>query len=190
MTRAAMLLALALDTLGEPPTAVHPVVGMGTYLHRARRGWRGRTPARQLAEGAAGWALGAALAAGAGVAVSRAPWYVQGALLKPLLARKALFDAVQEVGRALERLQGLRVPPLLGEQPAPELAGERQRGDVPGLLGPVDDQAFQQVAGPLHAGQGLGAEAPAVEQPAPEQPAPEQPTQEQPAATDPNAPQG
>ncbi|GHF80837.1 adenosylcobinamide-phosphate synthase CbiB [Deinococcus ficus] len=103
MTRAAMLLALALDTLGEPPTAVHPVVGMGTYLHRARRGWRGRTPARQLAEGAAGWALGAALAAGAGLAAARAPWYVQGALLKPLLARKALFDAVQEVGRALDR---------------------------------------------------------------------------------------
>lgn len=103
MTRAAMLLALALDTLGEPPTAVHPVVGMGTYLHRARRSWRGRTPARQLAEGAAGWALGAALAAGAGLAAAHEPWYVQGALLKPLLARKALFDAVQEVGRALDR---------------------------------------------------------------------------------------
>ncbi|WP_339097538.1 adenosylcobinamide-phosphate synthase CbiB [Deinococcus sp. VB343] len=99
----AVLLALALDTLGEPPARVHPVVYMGNYLQWARKKWRGVTPGEQLAEGAAGWALGAGLAAGVGLAASRLPWYAQGALLKPLLARQALFDAVAEVGAALER---------------------------------------------------------------------------------------
>lgn len=106
----ALLLALLLDTLGEPPAKVHPVVYMGNYLSWARKNWRGLTPQQQLAEGAAGWAVGAGLAAGAGFAAARLPWWAQGALLKPLLARKALFDAVAEVGAALERddLQGAR----------------------------------------------------------------------------------
>ena len=103
MTRRALLLALALDVLGEPPARFHPVVWMGNYLKWARKNWRGQTPEQQLLEGAAGWACGAGLAAGAGFAASRAPWFVQGALLKPLLARRALFSAVQEVGAALER---------------------------------------------------------------------------------------
>lgn len=102
-SRRALLLALALDTLGEPPAKLHPVIYMGNYLKWARKKWRGLTPEAQLAEGAAGWALGAGLAAGAGYAASRLPWYAQGILLKPLLARKALFDAVAEVGAALER---------------------------------------------------------------------------------------
>lgn len=102
-SRRALLLALALDALGEPPARVHPVVYMGNYLQWARKKWRGVTPGEQLAEGAAGWALGAGLAAGVGLAASRLPWYAQGALLKPLLARQALFDAVAEVGAALER---------------------------------------------------------------------------------------
>lgn len=101
-SRRAMLLALALDALGEPPAAVHPVVWMGNYLQWAQKQWRGRTPAQQFAEGLAGWAVGAGLAAGLGAAVSGVPWYGQGALLKPLLARRALFAAVAEVGAALE----------------------------------------------------------------------------------------
>ncbi|MDO4264620.1 MAG: cobalamin biosynthesis protein, partial [Deinococcus sp.] len=101
--RRAALLALALDTLGEPPARLHPVIWMGNYLGWARKNWRGRTPAAQLTEGAAGWALGAGLAAGAGGAAARWPWYAQGALLKPLLARQALLDAVAEVASALER---------------------------------------------------------------------------------------
>ncbi|MDO4246422.1 MAG: CobD/CbiB family cobalamin biosynthesis protein [Deinococcus sp.] len=92
-----------MDALGEPPARVHPVIHMGNYLKWARKNWRGLTPGEQLAEGAAGWALGAGLAAGVGLAASRLPWYAQGALLKPLLARQALFDAVAEVGAALER---------------------------------------------------------------------------------------
>ncbi|WP_407571154.1 adenosylcobinamide-phosphate synthase CbiB [Deinococcus altitudinis] len=104
---AVMLLALALDCLGEPPTPVHPVAWMGTFLGWARRLWRGRTAAAQLAEGAFGWGAGAGLAAGAGLLASRLPWplpswLVQGALLKTLLSRRALFGAVAEVGTALE----------------------------------------------------------------------------------------
>ena len=102
-SRRALLLALALDALGEPPARVHPVVWMGHYLKWARKGWKAETPTSQLLEGAAGWALGAGLAAGAGYAASRAPWYVQGVLLKPLLARRALFAAVGEVGAAIEK---------------------------------------------------------------------------------------
>lgn len=99
----AALLALALDALGEPPACVHPVVGMGRYLHWARGRWRAQDSWAQCAEGAAGWALGAVLAARAGRVGSGQPWWVQGALLKPLLARQALFTAVAAVAGALER---------------------------------------------------------------------------------------
>jgi len=98
-----MLLALALDTLGEPPTRLHPVVWMGRYLQQARRGWRARTAAAQWREGAADWALGALVVTAAGLLGSAAPWPGQGVLLKPLLARRALFGAVAEVHAALKR---------------------------------------------------------------------------------------
>lgn len=101
MSRRALLLALALDTLGEPPAPLHPVVWMGRALHGARRRWRARTPGAQLAEGALGWACGAALCGAAGTLAARSPWPLQGALLKPLLARRALFAAVAEVHEAL-----------------------------------------------------------------------------------------
>lgn len=101
--RRALLVALALDLLGEPPTRWHPVVWMGNYLRWARKNWRGTAPGTQRAEGAAGWAVGVGLAVGSGWAASRLPWYAQGALLKPLLARRALFGAVREVAAALER---------------------------------------------------------------------------------------
>ncbi|WP_243398527.1 adenosylcobinamide-phosphate synthase CbiB [Deinococcus koreensis] len=100
--RRALLLALALDTLGEPPAHAHPVVWMGSFLKAARIQWRATTPTGQLAEGAAGWALGTLLSGGAGVLASRLPWPVQGVLLKPLLARRALFTAVEDVHGALE----------------------------------------------------------------------------------------
>ena len=99
--RRAVLLALALDTLGEPPAWAHPVVWMGSSLKAARSRWRAGTPAGQLAEGAAGWGLGVAVSAGVGGLASHLPWPVQGVLLKPLLARRALFAAVQEVHDAL-----------------------------------------------------------------------------------------
>ncbi|WP_221090946.1 CobD/CbiB family cobalamin biosynthesis protein [Deinococcus aquaedulcis] len=103
MRRRTLLLALALDTLGEPPTRWHPVVWMGTYLGFARRRWRPAPPAGQLVQGAASWALGAGLAAAGGHLAGRWPWPVQAAVLKPLLARRALFAAVGEVHAALQR---------------------------------------------------------------------------------------
>lgn len=103
MRRPAMLLALVLDALGEPPARLHPVVGMGTFLKAARGRWRGRTPAAQGREGAVGWALGAGGVVGAAGLGTRLPggWITQGLLLKPLLARRALFAAVAEVQAAL-----------------------------------------------------------------------------------------
>ncbi|MFC4638208.1 adenosylcobinamide-phosphate synthase CbiB [Deinococcus hohokamensis] len=103
MSRRALLLALALDLLGEPPARWHPVVWMGQVLGAARRRWRGTTPAAQLGEGALGWGIGVGLSTAGGLALSRTPWWVQGLALKPLLARRALFAAVAEVGSALER---------------------------------------------------------------------------------------
>ncbi|BDP40083.1 cobalamin biosynthesis protein CobD [Deinococcus aetherius] len=101
--RSALLLALALDMLGEPPASVHPVVWMGTFLKGARGRWRARTPLGQLTEGGAWWALGAGLTAGAGWLAERlaGAWVTRGVLLKPLLARRALFGAVGEVHAAL-----------------------------------------------------------------------------------------
>ncbi len=102
-----VLLALGLDLLGEPPTPLHPVVWMGNHLKTARNRWRAQTPSEQLREGAIWWALGAVGSAGAGAVAQRlpggwpGPWMVQGILLKPLLARRALFAAVDEVHMAL-----------------------------------------------------------------------------------------
>lgn len=96
-----MLLALALDALGEPPARLHPVVWMGNYLKWARQQWRGQTRSLQLAEGVLTWTLGAVISAAAGQQAERLPWFVQGVILKPLLARQALFNAVREVHQAL-----------------------------------------------------------------------------------------
>lgn len=101
--RRALLLALALDTCGEPPAPLHPVVWAGHYLRGARARWRASGPAAQRREGGAGWAVGAALAAGLGTLADRLPggWLTRGSLLKPLLARQALLAAVAEVEAAL-----------------------------------------------------------------------------------------
>ncbi len=98
-----MLLALALDLLGEPPAPFHPVIWMGNYLKAVRKRWRAETPSKQLREGAAWWGLGAGASAGIGELAQRLPggWLTQGILLKPLLARRALFAAVNEVHTAL-----------------------------------------------------------------------------------------
>lgn len=100
--RRTMFLALFLDALGEPPSKFHPVVWMGHYLSWIRKRWQAKTSREQLFEGVASYSLGVSMATGVGWAASGLPWYVQGALLKPLLARKALFDAVAEIYSALE----------------------------------------------------------------------------------------
>ncbi|GAA5535057.1 adenosylcobinamide-phosphate synthase CbiB [Deinococcus aluminii] len=101
--RRALLLALALDALGEPPARLHPVVWMGTYLKGARHRWQATTPGTQQREGGVTWALGAAVSAGAGLLAGQLPggWVTRGVLLKPLLARRALVAAVGEVHAAL-----------------------------------------------------------------------------------------
>ncbi|GGQ98459.1 adenosylcobinamide-phosphate synthase CbiB [Deinococcus ruber] len=101
MKRRVMVLALLLDALGEPPPPLHPVVWMGNFLKWARRQWQAEQPGSRRLEGAAWWSVGALAAGGAGLSAARLPWLAQGVLLKPLLARRALFGAAGEVARAL-----------------------------------------------------------------------------------------
>jgi adenosylcobinamide-phosphate synthase len=103
--------ALALDAaLGEPPSRLHPVVGMGSLLAALRRRSRAETPSGQLAEGAVGLtAVVAAAALGAVAtrgAVRRLPRGTaiagEAAALSTLLALRGLREAVEGVRRALE----------------------------------------------------------------------------------------
>jgi adenosylcobinamide-phosphate synthase len=110
MLAAALLIALLIDRLwGEPPAALHPVVGMGRYLRAIGR----RLPQRPRAAfvaGAAAWFLGAA-AVGAlalGLQLAALHWLptwaaalVLGAMLKPMLAWRMLQREVLAVESAL-----------------------------------------------------------------------------------------
>lgn len=102
MSSAVLVSSLALDALvGEPPTALHPVVWMGRALNAAERIAPSR-PTRRLAYGAVvgiglpvlwgslGWAL-----------ERRAPWPLQALLLKSAFAGRALLEAAGEVEVAL-----------------------------------------------------------------------------------------
>ena len=119
---AALLVAVALDLIGEPPAAVHPVVGYGRLIHGLER----HTPRGEEAQRAYGTVmLLAALPAAIlpAVAVERAAETIRhrsarrghsligsaasalmiGAALKPLFALRMLSDAGAAVRRALER---------------------------------------------------------------------------------------
>jgi adenosylcobinamide-phosphate synthase len=105
----AVLVAGVLDaTLREPPVA-HPVRAIGRYLAAAQRLLPAAPPARAALRGAAGWAVGAALAVCAGAAVERlvagAPAMpralVRGVALWPLFAHRLLLDEVAAVEPAL-----------------------------------------------------------------------------------------
>ena len=108
---AALLLALLVDRLwGEPPAAVHPVVGMGRALQAMARRLPEEPPRAAFVAGAAAWCLGtcavAALAWGLQVAALRwLPAWAAAALLglalKPLLAWRMLRDEVLAVESAL-----------------------------------------------------------------------------------------
>ncbi len=98
----ALLVALLVDAcVGEPPTALHPVVWMGrclTWLEvRAPRDERARLGYGVLV------GLGLPLAWGTlGLAAERvAPWPVQALLLKPAFAGRALLEASHHVEKAL-----------------------------------------------------------------------------------------
>jgi adenosylcobinamide-phosphate synthase len=111
----ALLVALLVDRLGEPPAWMHPVVGMGRYL-----GWfkLTRLPAPlAFVAGALAWLLGAAIVAFVAlwlegqVLLRIQPWLsplrlavaavLLGLLLKPLLAWRMLADEALAVETAL-----------------------------------------------------------------------------------------
>ena len=87
-----LLLALLIDRLwGEPPAAVHPVVGMGQYLQWAGKHVTSLPPHAAFAAGAAAW-CGGAFAAGA------LAFWAQGLILThvhPLLAAIPLAIALK-----------------------------------------------------------------------------------------------
>lgn len=113
---AAVAVAMALDAaFREPPLAAHPVRWTGRYLASAERRVPAAPPRRALAAGGLAWALGAATAYGAGLAVSRvagrlpgpARPLVLGVALWPLVAHRMLLDEVAAVERALTGPGGL-----------------------------------------------------------------------------------
>lgn len=112
----AILVALLVDRLGEPPGWMHPVVGMGRYL-----GWFRLTqlpPPLAFIAGALAWLVGAALVGFIAlwlegwVLLALQPWFsplrlagaalLIGLLLKPLLAWRMLADEAMAVEAALE----------------------------------------------------------------------------------------
>lgn len=107
----ALLLALLIDRVwGEPPAALHPVVGMGQYLNAAGKRLPDLVPAWAFAGGAGAWLLGALAVAGLAwglqqAVVTHMPMWlaatVLALLLKPLLAWRMLRDEVLAVEDAL-----------------------------------------------------------------------------------------
>ncbi len=108
---AALLLAMVIDALlGEPPTWLHPVVGMGHYLSFWEKHLMAQGPAAAFTAGAAVWLLGASGVGGLAwaaqhVALHELPavWatVVLAFLLKPLLAWRMLRREVLAVEAAL-----------------------------------------------------------------------------------------
>jgi len=114
----AMLVAIAIDVVvGEPPRALHPVVGIGRYLHCAGARLPALAPVRAFAGGAVAWLFGAASFAAAAWGFQEGiGWIVAalpstagdvatavalGILLKPLFAWRMLREEVGAVERAL-----------------------------------------------------------------------------------------
>lgn len=106
----AVWLALLIDhAWGEPPTWLHPVVGMGKYLGLWQARLLSLAPAPAFVAGALAWLLGAAVAGSlawaAQSAVLQLPAWLGGlvlaVLLKPLLAWRMLRQETQAVEAAL-----------------------------------------------------------------------------------------
>lgn len=105
-----VLVAAALEcAVGEPPVAVHPVVGVGRYLNRAAS-WMPSGPASvAVPAGGVAWGVGAAGAVGAGLLVDRSARHLSavphalaiGLALWPLLSARMLLREVAAVEEAL-----------------------------------------------------------------------------------------
>lgn len=139
MSRVAELaLAVALDVVvGEPPSSVHPVVGMGRLADRLEA----RLPAPHQPwaawAGGAAWALGMAVVVGVARVGARAPWWARGILLWPLFAGRMLLREVWAVDAALAR-RGLpagraRVARLVSRPTAGMDAGEIRMAAIESL---------------------------------------------------------
>ena len=104
-----LVLSLLLDQLGEPPSRIHPVVGMGRYLTSLKR--RNRVNAWVVRQGATYLMLGClvvtALAWLLGYLFSLLPSWLElfllAVTLKPLFSFRALLRAGDEVKQALRR---------------------------------------------------------------------------------------
>lgn len=121
--RGSALAALALDLLaGEPPSAVHPTVGMGRWIARGRVTRQSRSSAASFVEGATLVGVGATLsgmiAGGADAALRALPngprAIARGCALKPAMSVRALLDAAREVERALAAGHLVHARELLG----------------------------------------------------------------------------
>ncbi len=113
MEAAAVFVALALDTVGEPPTRVHPVVGFGNAV-----GWLARhAPEGNRAQFAYGVGIAACVLPLAILPAWAAEWLaarartrsgawagvaVRGSALKPFFALRMLADAGEAVRSPLE----------------------------------------------------------------------------------------
>ena len=119
----ALIMALLIDTvLGEPPSFLHPVVGMGWYLKRSgdlfapkfrklahqQEGKRSQHY-RLFFAGMLAWLIGAACVVGLAFMLmlmfNTLPWYVHALCLalclKPLFAARMLFKEVAAIETAL-----------------------------------------------------------------------------------------
>jgi adenosylcobinamide-phosphate synthase len=96
--------AVALDALaGEPPTRLHPVVGIGRLLGAGYEPLRRARPAAQLVGGSAVLAGVAVLAGGAAAALQRVAAPLVPLTLKPTFAVRQLLVESLSVAGALER---------------------------------------------------------------------------------------
>ena len=110
--RAAGFLSVCVDlALGEPPSSMHPTVGMGRLISAGRSRRTSTAPRRSLIEGAAAVAVGAIATAVTATLVERmirrtpqpGRSIAEGAVLKPALSVRGLRRAAESVENALER---------------------------------------------------------------------------------------
>ena len=103
--------SLAIDAaFGEPPSRLHPVVGMGSLFSATRGSWRASGKTGELAEGAAGWAAVVGASTLGALQTQRrlrrmpygAALLAEASTLSTLISLRALREAVQGVRDALE----------------------------------------------------------------------------------------